>query len=477
MRLNIATVYVIIKAVKGLESFNRRYSLPAILLFVLITIVPLGMAVYGYFPSFTALFSDNDALVSIGSSILIACGCSLASVIIALPGAYILATYRFPLKGLVRALCLLCLSYPVEVAVHSLTVIEPVLGLEVQTPAVNMAAALVMMNVPLVVLIVSSYWATMDDGIRESARTLGIRKSHIFRTITLPYIRCALRGSAALVFIRCLIYVLGTEPVLSFIVSLVALGVFCSAFFGRRNDTATAVRQNPVRIRGFATHLFVFIYCLALTCINLAGPTAAKFSAVFTEGYFTVEPVMVLFADVSASGTVAVIHICTVAVPCAIIAMLIASRIVFAVKYMEFPLFPAMIVFASGYSMVSAGYSLISDLYPVIPLRLPEFLSETAFMIPISVLVILPRARSIDPGYRSISATLGFKAGTSYRKTESRLLLATETAAVLISAAIGTMGYSAYIFEVQGLSALTPVLTAICFILLLAGSRLLRKVA
>lgn len=457
------------KIVKGLESFNRRHTLPAVLLFVLLTVAPLAMAVQSLYPFIISIFTDKAALMALGYRLLFACACTLTSIVLALPGAYIFARLRFPLKGLLKAFCLLCFTVPLSEEITSIEIIESLTGFKPPFGYFNSAAALVFTNVPLAILIISSYWRTIDDSITDSARTLGVGRFHIFRTVTLPYLRCAIRGSASVVFIRCLAFGLSGKPLLAFILSLPAVGVFCRAFFGCRRNTQVRAGLSQVRPGRFLSHVLLVIYSLFLLCITLAGPGMLLYRVLFSEGSFSAAPYTSLFASIRSSGFSDLIGPALILAG-SLIATVIASRLVFATKFMGFPVFFILVCLASGQDLVQTGYQEIMALLPGLPDFLPIILAETTYLIPIASVVMLPRFRSADSDLPSVATTLGSKAGRAFRTTVGRLLLSCEGAAFLICSAImlGSLDNRGPVF--------TSVLTAISFIMLLVGSSLLRKV-
>ncbi len=457
------------KAVKGLESFNRRHTLPAVLLFVLLTVAPLAMAVRSLYPSVIHAFQDKGTLTALGYRILFACSCTLASIVLALPGAYIFARLRFPLKGFLKALCLLCLTVPLSAEVSSIEIIGSLTGFRPPFELFNSAAALVFTNVPFAALIVSSYWRTIDDSLIDSARTLGIGKFQVFLTVTLPYLRCAIRGSASLIFIRALSFSLGINPLLAFVISVPAVAVFCRAFFGCKRDTEVRASLSQVRPGRFLSNVLLVIYCLFLLCITMAGPGMLFYRVLFSEGHFSTAPYTSLISGIRSNGFADLTGLAII-LASALVATVIASRVVFASKHLGFPVFIVLIGLAAGQDLIRTGYLELMTLLPGLPGILPVVLTETTFLVPIAAIVMLPRFRSTDIRLGQVASTLGSTSGRAFRTTVGRLLLTCECAAFLICSAI-------MLGSLNGQDpAFISVLTAISFIMLLVGSSLLRKV-
>ena len=91
-------IYDIIMAVKGSESFDRKHVLPALVVFVIITMSPLVMSIYLGAGNLINVLSNTENLVPLALDLALAAACALVSVLLALPGAHIIAKYRLQLK-------------------------------------------------------------------------------------------------------------------------------------------------------------------------------------------------------------------------------------------------------------------------------------------------------------------------------------------------------------------------------------------
>ena len=117
---------------------------------------------------------------------------------IALPAAYVLGRYTFPGRGVVRALVVVPFVLPTVVVALAFLAILPA-GLERGWAAILIAHAF--FNVAVVVLVVSTFWASLDRRVTEAAATLGAGPWRSFREITLPLLAPALAAAAAIVFL------------------------------------------------------------------------------------------------------------------------------------------------------------------------------------------------------------------------------------------------------------------------------------
>ncbi len=141
------------------------------------------------------------------------------TLLLGLPGAYILAHYEFPGKALFNALTTVPFVLPTVVVSAAFTAVigprsplntllmtwfdfdQPPLDLRYTFGAI--LAAHVFYNYTLVTRMVGSFWANLDPRLVQAARTLGASRWRAFREITLPLLAPALSASALLVFIFC----------------------------------------------------------------------------------------------------------------------------------------------------------------------------------------------------------------------------------------------------------------------------------
>ena len=129
------------------------------------------------------------------------------SVLLGVPGAYLLYKTRFPGRGLLRALATIPFVLPtVVVGVAFKTLFNATgplgfLGLD-ETFAV-IVAALVFFNYSVIVRTVGGMWARLDPRLGEAARVLGASPARVLLTVTLPALTPAIASGAAIVFLFC----------------------------------------------------------------------------------------------------------------------------------------------------------------------------------------------------------------------------------------------------------------------------------
>jgi thiamine transport system permease protein len=181
----------------------------------------------------TSLLRDPYYLRIIGFTVLQAILSTVLSVLMGLPGAYLLARYEFRGKRLIEALTTVPFVLPSIIVVLGfvrffgnngilnrflmavLGLEEPPLRILYSLQAILLAHAFY--NFPVVVRVVSSLWRRIHPSTEEAARSLGAHGLRLFWRVTLPQILPAILSAAALVFIFCLlsfavVLVLGGGP-------------------------------------------------------------------------------------------------------------------------------------------------------------------------------------------------------------------------------------------------------------------------
>lgn len=144
---------------------------------------------------------------------------TIITVVLALPGAYLFAKYRFFGKNLLQAIMVVPFVMPTVVTAAAFRAFLGKNGLlnnflvsvfdlsqppiQIEQTVIFFLLAHVFYNYTLVVRIVSSYWSTIDAKVIGAARMLGASPWTAFRTITLPLLMPAIGSAALLVFVFC----------------------------------------------------------------------------------------------------------------------------------------------------------------------------------------------------------------------------------------------------------------------------------
>jgi spermidine/putrescine transport system permease protein len=219
------------------------------------------------------LFHDPDLLGSIWTSVTVAFWVTLLSVTVGTANSFLMERYQFPGKQALSVLMLIPLVIPgvilgISILSFSSRVAEladDVFGLDLE---------FLRPGLPLVVLGQFSYIATIatlmisarlkrfDTTLEEAALNLGASQIAVLRTITLPYLRPALIGSAAISFIMSFenfnttLMLVGSDSPLTVMM------------YGRMREGASPVLN--------AVSLFLMLASAALALSLMRGSSAAK---------------------------------------------------------------------------------------------------------------------------------------------------------------------------------------------------------
>lgn len=117
------------------------------------------------------------------------------TVIVAMPGAYVLARYDFPGRRVVLAAVTVPFVLPTLVAGTAF------LAVGFDRGVIAILAAHVFFNYAVVVRTVGGLWAHLDPRLEEAARTLGASRWRAFREVTLPLLRPAIAAASSIVFL------------------------------------------------------------------------------------------------------------------------------------------------------------------------------------------------------------------------------------------------------------------------------------
>lgn len=168
------------------------------------------------------LFTFKQAAVSTAVSLLIG-----------LPGAYILARFTFPGKKIISSICTVPFVLPPILVVLGFVIFygnsgflnqllmsvfhleEPPLKILYSFGAIILAHSFY--NFPVAMNLVSTSWQQLDENCEKAARNLGASRSRTFFSITLPRLLPSILSAAILIFLFCftsfaVILVLGGGP-------------------------------------------------------------------------------------------------------------------------------------------------------------------------------------------------------------------------------------------------------------------------
>ena len=167
-------------------------------------------------PFLTALTSAR-VWRTLGFTIYQATLSTVLTLLVGLPGAYILARYRFPGQSLLRALTAVPFVLPTLVVAAGFNALLGPRGwvnlgwmaaFNLPTPPIQFVntfgailIAHVFYNTTIVLRLVGDFWSRLDPRLEAAARVLGADSWRAFRAVTLPLLAPAIAAAALLVFI------------------------------------------------------------------------------------------------------------------------------------------------------------------------------------------------------------------------------------------------------------------------------------
>ncbi len=229
------------KYVDNRNLYERIVPIPSLLLLFLIFLFPLFSTLskafivdnkFTFLP-FINLLSDSYTHRILLFTINQAFFSTLLSLIIALPGAYLLINYQIKGRKLILAICTIPFVLPAILVILGFVTFygnngflnillmklfnleNPPLKILYSYKAIIIAHAFY--NFPIILVLVTTYWENLDYKLELSSFVFGASKAQTFIYITLPRLILSIISSSLLVFLFCftsfsIILVLGGGP-------------------------------------------------------------------------------------------------------------------------------------------------------------------------------------------------------------------------------------------------------------------------
>nr|WP_100423492.1 iron ABC transporter permease [Sediminihabitans luteus] len=421
---------------------------------------------------FADVFSDPRTWRIIGTTLGQAVVGTVASVLLGIPGAYVLYRCDFPGRALVRGLVTVPFVLPtvvVGVAFRALLATSGPLGfLGLDQTFTAIVLALVFFNYTVVVRTVGGLWERLDPRAEQAARSLGASPARAFRTVTLPALTPAIASAASIVFLFCatafgIVLVLGplgygtveteiyvqttqfldlrTASVLSVVQLVVVAAALLVANRARsRRERAlhltsgTSARSLDLRTDAapLAVTAAVVLGLLALPLGTLLvrsfevpdGWGLDNYRNLGTTGGANALSVTVWEAAANSLRTAALATLFAVAVG-GLVALVVSRRPRARAGRRALAVLDSVFMLPLGVSAVTVGFGFLITLDK--PLGLDVDLRTSGLLVPIAqavvavplvVRVLLPVLRAIDPRLREAAATLGASPGRVLRTVD-----------------------------------------------------------
>ncbi len=216
----------------------------------------------------TGLFRDEELMGSILTSLLVAAWVTLLSVVVGTANAFLMERMRFRGQGLLSLLMLVPLVIPgvilgisiLAFASRVADLLGDVFGWEAEflRPGLPLVVlGQVSFLIAIATLTISARLKRFDRTLEEAAYNLGASRPAVLATITLPYLRPALIGSAAIVFLM---------SFQDFNTTLMLVGAdspLTVMMYGRMRDGATPVLN--------AVSVFLMVASTAIALLLMRG--------------------------------------------------------------------------------------------------------------------------------------------------------------------------------------------------------------
>ncbi|MDG9705459.1 iron ABC transporter permease [Streptomyces sp. DH37] len=438
------------------------------------------------------------------------------TLLLALPGAYVLARCDFPGRRALRAVVTVPFVLPTVVVGSAFLallgrggLLDQWWGVRLDTGVTAILLAHVFFNYAVVVRIVGGLWAQLDPRQEEAARVLGASRWAAWRTVTLPALAPSVAAAALMVFLFTftsfgVVQILGgprhatlevevyrqtaqlldlpTAAVLTLLqfAAVAALMAFHAAVVRRRRvplglvDAArTARRPRGAARRALLAGVLLQIAVLIVTPLavlverSLRGPDGyglhhyrSLASADAAGGTFTVAPLEAIGNSLAYAATATAIAL-AVGVPAAVALTLRgpggrAGRLLRG--------FDALLMLPLGTSAVTVGFGFLIALdAPPLDLRSSWILvplAQALVGVPFVVRTLLPVLRAVDTRLREAAAVLGASPARVWREVDLPLVRRALLVAAGFAFAVSLGEFGATVFIARADAPTLPVAVA-----------------
>lgn len=420
---------------------------------------------------------------------------TVATVVVAMPGAYLLSHYKFRGRSLLRAAVTIPLVLPtVVVGVAFLALAGPngALGVNLKGSIWIILFAHVFYNYAVVIRTVGGLWGHLDPRMEQAARVLGASRIQAFRQVTLPLLRPAIGAAASIVFLFSftsfgVIRILGGPrrvtleveifrqtaellnlPIAAALAIVQLAGVFAILTVYSRYQDRRSVELNlrPTsevervattgRQRTFVAANIAFMGLLLFVPLGVLVKRSLSTGDGFGFAYYRA------LNDEKASSVLAVAPVEALknslgfALIAALLALLIGGLAAVLVGYGRSRgsrWFDSVLMLPMGTSAVTIGFGFLISLDTgILDLRSKTILiplAHTLVAMPFVIRVMVPMIRSIDPRLREAAATLGASPLRVWREIDLHIVARAGLVGAGFAAAVSLGEFGATTFIVR----------------------------
>jgi thiamine transport system permease protein len=427
---------------------------------------------------------------------------TVLTLLIALPGAYVLARYEFTGRRVVRALVTVPFVLPTVVVGSAFASLlgpgGPLASLGLDQTVWAILIAHVFFNYAVVVRTVGGLWSHLDPRPEEAARMLGATRWRAFREVTLPALRPAIAAAAAVVFLFTftsfgVILILGgpryatleteiyrqTAQLLNLplaaaltivqLVAVVVLLVVTGWIEGRRGIALRlrASRENVRRPRTasaralLAANLLLMFLLLGVPLLVLVERSIhppGGYGLDFYRALGEVHAGSTLFVP----PTDAIANSLRFAAAATLIAVVVGGCAAFALASTRRRGLDTVFSLPLGVSAVTVGFGFLIALdHAPFDFRGSSWLipiAQALVAIPFVVRIMTPVLRAIDPRLREVAATLGASPARVWREVDLPIVARAALVAAGFAFAISLGEFGATVFIVRPDAPTLPVL-------------------
>ena len=406
----------------------------------------VGNGVNASSESFLSIFSDLRTWKIVWQTVWMSLAGTAVSVILGIPGAYVLYRLRFPGQAVLRGFVMVPFVLPtVVVGIAFRALLDgPLAPLGIGQTTFAVVLAMVFFNYSLVVRTVGTLWTSLDSRQPEAARTLGASPSRAFVTVTLVQ----LMPAAALVFLYCstaygLVTTLGrpgygtleteiyVQTVTFFNIDKAALlsliqyllvfaALIVSTRLTARSETALKVSRTSGKIPSRDDAPAIVVTAIVL-CALVAPIAALIVGSLRSHGQWSMRNYQLLATPgFGFSGGVsaldALTHSVSIALDSTFIALLIGLPLAFVLSRSMSGLWEKIQRIIDGFVLLPLGISTVTVGFGMLitlglgPMTHSPWLvpiAQSIVALPLLVRAIVPSIRAISPRMREAAASLG----------------------------------------------------------------------